>query len=362
VRSRGAVLVTGAAGFIGRHTVLGFHRAGYPVAAVDPRPAPGHLANAARWRNCDYADPGVLADVAAGRYATVVHQAGISDTRAPAEPELDEINVSGVLRLAEACRAGDARLIYASSHAVYGTLHDRAPIAEDADTDPTRCSGPLNPYAASKLDLDQQMRTRYHTGLSWVGLRYTNVFGPDETDKGPMASILSQLLRQAAATGHIRLFDDTLTAARDYIPVDIVIATIVQLAEQTVPAAVYNLGAGAAVPFAEVTQWCARLHHEATGGTSLCVELVPNPVPDAYQYFTCADMLAIDAVLPGRMSVSAALIEARANELFDTFRRRPGSTCDPTRTRDRPGGPSGALIAPTGIGRSLGRRGGTDRR
>lgn len=358
MRSRGAVLVTGAAGFIGRHTVLGFHRAGYPVTAVDLRPAPGHLTDAARWRSCDYADPGVLTDVAAGRFATVVHQAGISDTRVPAGHQLDAINVFGVLGLAEACRAGGARLIYASSHAVYGTLHDRVAIAEDADTDPVRCSGPLNPYAASKLSLDQQMRACHDADLTWVGLRYTNVFGPDETDKGPMASILSQLLRQAARTGRIRLFDDTLTAARDYLPVDIVIATIVQLAEQTVPAAVYNLGAGTAVPFAEVAQWCARLHHEATGGTSLCVELVPNPVPDAYQYFTCADMLAIDAVLPGRMPVSAALIEARANELFDTFRRRRlGSTCDPTRTRDRPGRPSGALIALAGIGRSLGRRG-----
>jgi len=318
-----SVLVTGAAGFIGRHTVTAFHHAGHPVTAVDLRPAPSHLAATAHWHRGDFADPALLTDIEAGRFTTVVHQAGNSSTRAPAGPELDETNTLGPLRLADACRTGRTRLIYASSHSVYGTLHHRTPIAEDADTDPSRCSGPLNPYAASKLTLDQQMRTRHHTGLDWIALRYTNVFGPDETDKGPMASILSQLLRQAASTGHIRVFDDSLTAARDYIHVESVTTTILRLAtvRLPVPAAVYNLGAGHAVSFADIAQWCARLHQEATG-QPLHVELVPNPVPGAYQYFTCADMTALDEALPDRPTESAACVQARAAELFTTFRNR----------------------------------------
>ncbi|MFI6112893.1 NAD-dependent epimerase/dehydratase family protein [Kitasatospora sp. NPDC051164] len=314
------VLVTGAAGFIGRHTVTALHRAGHQVTALDLRPAPTHLTDAAHWLRTDFADPDLLAEVAAGRYRAVVHQAGISDTRAPAGPELDETNTAGPLRLAAAARTGRARLIYASSHSVYGTLHRPDPIAEDADNDTTRCSGPLNPYAATKLALDQQMRTLHATGLQWTGLRYTNVFGPDETDKGPMASILTQLLRQAADTGKIRVFGDSLTAARDYIPVETVTATIAHLTEHPhLPSAVYNLGAGTAVSFAEIAQWCARLHHRATG-RPLLVELVPNPVAHAYQYFTCADMTALDKALPGRPTASAASVEARATELFGTFR------------------------------------------
>ncbi|MFI5749113.1 NAD-dependent epimerase/dehydratase family protein [Streptomyces sp. NPDC051644] len=318
--SGGDVLVTGAAGFIGRHTVTAFHRAGHQVTAVDLRPAPDHLARTARWQRGDFAAPALLSEITASRYTTVVHQAGISDTQAPAGPKLEETNSAGPLRLADACRTGGARLIYASSHSVYGTLHHRAPITEDADTDTRRCSGPLNPYAASKLALDQQMRARHATGLDWVGLRYTNVVGPDETDKGPMASILSQLLRQAARTGQIRVFDDSLTAARDYIPVETVTATIVQLADRPpVPAAVYNLGAGSAVSFADIAQWCARLHREATG-QPLLAELVPNTVTDAYQYFTCADMTALDKALPERPTVSTASLEARTAELFKTLR------------------------------------------
>ena len=316
----GEVLITGAAGFIGRHTTMSFYRAGYRITAVDLRRAPDHLVHRARWQRESFTAPGLLTQIAAGRYETVVHQAGISDTRASAGPELEETNTLGVLRLADACRTGGARLIYASSHSVYGNLHHRAPIAEDADVDPIRCSGPLNPYAGSKLALDQQMRARHSVGLDWVGLRYTNVFGPDETDKGQMASIMYQLLRSAACTGQLRLFDDSLTAARDYIPVETVTATILQLVEQRVPAAVYNLGAGHAVSFADVVQWCARLHREASGGRPLNVQLVPNAVTAAYQYFTCADMTALDDALPDRPTVSTVSVEARAAELFETFR------------------------------------------
>ncbi|WP_431045361.1 NAD-dependent epimerase/dehydratase family protein [Streptomyces sp. P1-3] len=316
----GEVLVTGAAGFIGRHTVAALHRAGHAVTAVDLRPAPGHLVRSARWRRGDFADPALLSEVAAGRYEAVLHQGGISDTRAVAGPELEETNTLGPLRLAEACRSGGTRLVYASSHSVYGMPRDRAPLAEEADEDRGRCSGPLNPYAWSKLALDRQMRERFGDGLDWVGLRYTNVFGADEDDKGPMASILSQLLRQAADRGRVRVFDDSLTAARDYIPAETVAATLVLLARRRVPAAVYNLGAGHAVSFAEVVQWCARLYREAGGGP-LEVRLVPNPVTAAYQYYTCADMTALDKALPDRPTVAPSDVEARVTELFKVFRR-----------------------------------------
>ncbi|MFF2409694.1 hypothetical protein [Streptomyces sp. NPDC058092] len=72
---------------------------------------------------------------------------------------------------------------------------------------------------------------------------------------------------------------------------------------------------------ADVMQWCARLHREATG-RPLLVELVPNPVTGIYQYFTCADVTALDKVLPERPTVSIASVEARAAELFKTFRSR----------------------------------------
>jgi ADP-L-glycero-D-manno-heptose 6-epimerase len=313
------VLVTGAAGFIGRHAVRAFREAGYQVTALDLRKRPNRLVGVTRWLCSDFAADDILAEIEADRYITVVHQGGISDTRIPAGRELNETNTFKVLRLADACRRSGTRLIYASSHAVYGTLYRHLPIAENADEDRSRCSGPLNPYATSKLELDRQMRLRYATGLEWVGLRYTNIVGPDEADKGPMASIMSQLLRQAAETGHLRIFDDSLTAARDYLPVDTVAATLVYLTSTSVRPGVYNLGSGHAVSFAQIAQWCARWHRE-TGDDPLKVELVPNPVASAYQYFTCADMTALATVFPGCPTFCLKDTEAWASGLFRLFR------------------------------------------
>jgi nucleoside-diphosphate-sugar epimerase len=320
VIGREAVLVTGGAGFVGRHTVDACRRAGFQVTAVDLRAAPAHLVDAAEWRRGDFADSKLLAEVAAGRYTAVLHQAGISDTRAKQDAALAETNTLGPLRLGQAAREAGARFLYASSHSVYGTLYRREPITEDADEDRDRCSGPLNPYARSKLELDRLMRARYGRGPDWAGLRYTNVFGADEQDKGAMASILSQLVRQAATAGRVRVFADTLTAARDYVPVETVADTLVLLVRRPVPAGVYNLGAGFAVSFAELLQWCAEFLRDA-GRPVLEVEMTANPVRAAYQYFTCADMRATDQVLAERPIVTLGEIRARALALFGVFRR-----------------------------------------
>lgn len=318
------VLVTGAAGFVGRHVVTACRRAGLEVTAVDLRPAPQRLARSARWLRGDFAGEALLAEVAGGRFAAVLHQAGISDTGVPEGVVLAETNTLGPLRIAQACQDGAARFVYASSHSVYGFLRRREPIAEDAEDDPARCSGPLNPYAHSKLALDVRMRKRYATGLDWVGLRYTNVFGADERDKGSMASILSQLLHQAATSGRVRVFGDSLTAARDYVPVEVVAETVAMLAVCEVPSGIYNLGAGYSVSFAELLQWCFRLCRQRGQGL-LAVELVPNPVATAYQYYTCADMSALDEVLPGRPQISSDAVELRAAELFALAGRSPGA-------------------------------------
>lgn len=313
------ILVTGAAGFIGRHTVHACTAAGYRVTGVDRRHPSTEFASSARWLRGDCTTDDLIAEIATGRYAAVVHQAGISDTRAPDTAELYEVNVHGPLRIARACLQSGTRLIYASSHSVYGRLHTGGPIAEAAVADRALCTGALNPYARSKLALDRAMQTQ-HGGspLRWIGLRYTNVIGPDETDKGPMASIATQLVRQAATSGRVRVFADTLLAARDYIPVDIVTRTVAQLIEADIPSGVYNLGSGHATVFAELLQWCALwLGNEQP----LHVEMLANPVAAAYQYFTCADMTALDHALPGRPAATVADIRDRLGSLFQDLRQ-----------------------------------------
>jgi nucleoside-diphosphate-sugar epimerase len=147
---RSQILVTGAAGFIGRHTARACMTAGYSVTGVDVRPAPPGFAPG-RWLRGDCVADHVVGEIADGRYVAVVHQAGVSDTRVPDTPDLRETNVHGPLRIAQTCHVSGTRLIYASSHSVYGHLRAREPIAEASATDTTRCSDPLNAYARSKF-------------------------------------------------------------------------------------------------------------------------------------------------------------------------------------------------------------------
>jgi ADP-L-glycero-D-manno-heptose 6-epimerase len=307
------VLVTGATGFIGRHVALACVAAGWQVTALDRRGPGPDVTGQTEFLRTDLADAQVIRAVRHGRFAAVLHLAGISSTLEQDWAALERTNVIGSMGLAAACAASGTRFIYASSHSVYGRITIREPVAEDAA--PPVCSAPLNLYGRSKLLLDRRMAAEFRTGLHWIGLRFTNVFGLGEQHKGDMASIISRLLRQAAGGQELRVFADTLEACRDYIPVGIVAGTCARLADQPVPAGVYNLGSGHPVSFARVLQWCSEF-----SGTAISVRLVPNPLSDRYQFWTCADMAKLDAVWPGRPAVTVAEIRLAAGELFRSFK------------------------------------------
>lgn len=314
----GAVLVTGATGFIGSHLVTACHSAGFRVTAIDRRAASVDL-GPVEVVQCDADDRVLLARVRAGEFDAVCHQAGISDTLADRWDLLEDTNIRAPLRLAQACAASGTRFVYASSSSVYGHVYGNVPIREDAVDDPLRCSGPLNAYARSKLLLDQQM-LRLPEKLSWMGLRYTNVFGTGEAHKGPMASILSQFVRRISAAEPIELFGDTLLAARDYLPVEVLVDTISQLLRSSTPSGVYNLGAGFAISFAVLLHWCAEL----AGDDHVVVRLVPNTIRDQYQYWTCADMSALRGAVPDVAEVTRDQVRRAVAELYHSFRRSHG--------------------------------------
>lgn len=306
------VLVTGAAGFVGRHIATACAMAGWRVSTLDIRPAPDEVLERTGFRRCDHADPEVLGAIRDGRYVAVFHQAGISSTLANDWSMLERTNVAAPLVLAAACADAGTRFLYASSHSVYGRISARVAVAEDADLE--LCSGPLNLYARSKYLLDRTMAAEFPDRLEWIGMRYTNVFGRGERHKGTMASVISQLLHQAAGCAELRLFAGTLEACRDYIPVDAVAETCVRLIEAPVPSGVYNLGSGHATSFRTLVQWCAEF-----AGIPVLLRLVPNPVKEQYQFWTCADMGKLHAALPDRPVTTAGDIRCAAESLFREF-------------------------------------------
>jgi ADP-L-glycero-D-manno-heptose 6-epimerase len=123
------------------------------------------------------------------------------------------------------------------------------------------------------------------------------------------------MLRSTAEDGRVELFSDTLEAARDYVPVAHVTDTILRLLRSRACRGLYNLGAGQAISFATLAQWCAEFHDNG----SVDVRLIPNPIPDRYQYWTCADMAALRVDLPDISWLDADDIRRAAAELYVSF-------------------------------------------
>lgn len=306
------VLVTGTAGFIGARLAKDLARNGWHVTGIDKQAE--QTAQALRG---DYRSPELLDRVRSRQFDAVVHQAAISNTLEMDRALLAAINTTGALELAEASLTGGAVFLYASSFSVYGRTRPNAKVREVDVEDGTICSGPLNPYAESKLALDHAMTGLTGRGLRWAGLRYTNVFAAGEPLEGRASSIISQILTKAARGEPIELFADTLHASRDYVPIVTVCdATRALLGSDFTPG-VYNLGAGHAVSFADLLGWCAEFDGDRPG----VVRLVDNPIRERYQYWTCADMSKLLAELPGLTGTDPGQVRAEARRVFDHARR-----------------------------------------
>ncbi|MGF6881753.1 ADP-L-glycero-D-manno-heptose 6-epimerase [Nocardia sp. GP40] len=302
------VLVTGASGFIGSHTAAALHAADRVVTGVDLLAPRSPVAW--EWLRCSADDRAVLARIRAGEFGAVVHNAAITDTLAADDSRLHRTNQTMPLRIARACEVSGTRLVYASSGSVYGVVPQGHYSVE------TDRPGPLNPYARSKLAMEHELARRAAVfGLNCVGLRYTNVFGPGEDTKGPMASILSQILTAAATGRPVRLFDDSLTAARDYLPVQVLTDTVIGLLGVPHVTGIYNLGSGIPVRFEMLLGWCTEW-----AAQPIAMESISNPVRDRYQYWTCADMQALRTALPGLEPVTMSLIRAYAHDLYERAR------------------------------------------
>ncbi|WP_405059140.1 NAD-dependent epimerase/dehydratase family protein [Kribbella sp. NBC_01505] len=308
---KGELLVTGAAGFVGCHLVRAAAFEGWQVTAVDLRPLPADAGPVTRELRSDFAAPQVLSLVRDGRFVAVLHQAAITNTLETDVDRLHSTNVTKAVQLARVCADAGTVFVYASSHSVYGRIHRHAAVPESAADDSLICTGPLNPYGWSKLQLDRLVPEIAPGRFNWAGLRYTNVFGAGEGSKGAMASIISQLVQGAAADGAVRLFADTLTASRDYVPVEHVVDCLLRILRDPIPVGVYNLGSGHAVSFAKLLEWCS----EFRAGKELTVRLSANPIPDRYQYWTCADMAALNKAL-GISHLGLDVVHAAAEALY----------------------------------------------
>ena len=297
-------VVTGAAGFIGSKLVEGLNRRGITeVIAVD------NLAHADKYRNlagCEIADYLDQAEFIAnlerfeGSVEALFHQGACSDTMETDGRYMMDNNYGYSRRLLQWCQDEEVPLIYASSASVYG--------AGPEFREERRCEKPLNVYGYSKFLFDQYVRNALEEKSSQIaGLRYFNVYGPNEAHKGRMASVALHAWQQLHAEGRVKLFVDSGgygdgEQRRDFIYVDDVVAVNLWLLERRDVSGVFNCGTGRAQSFNEL----AAATVNAVQGTRLSIkemtqkgliEYIPFPpaLVGKYQSFTEADLSRLRA-------------------------------------------------------------------
>lgn len=219
----------------------------------------------------------------------VIHIGARTDTTEFDVELFNELNLNYTKAIWNICSKNQIPLIYASSAATYGLGENGY---EDDETKIEKLK-PLNPYGDSKNDFDKWAITRPHTPPNWYGLKFFNVYGPNEYHKGRMASVIFHAFKQINESGKVKLFrshhpDYTDGGQlRDFVYVKDVVEVIWFLFTQKPKNGIYNLGSGKARPFLDL----ANATFSALGKTPL-IEFIDTPIDirDKYQYFTEANM------------------------------------------------------------------------
>jgi ADP-L-glycero-D-manno-heptose 6-epimerase len=294
VWSGSRILVTGGAGFIGSILVRELNQRGCSNVVIADFPPEGKKHhNLEGLRYTEFVEPGaLLAKISAGslgKFDFAFHLGACSSTTEMNEEYLRENNFEYSRKLAEwALRAG-VRFVYASSAATYG---DGSAGMDDKDVRQLERLQPLNPYGKSKHSMDlHAWRQGWLDRI--VGLKYFNVFGPNENHKGDMRSVVCKSYSQVLETGVIRLFKSYRPEygdgeqKRDFLYVKDAVSMTLHLAGNPAANGIFNIGSGKAHSWNELAQAVF-----AALGREPHVQYVemPESIRDKYQYFTQADI------------------------------------------------------------------------
>ncbi|MDA0742530.1 MAG: ADP-glyceromanno-heptose 6-epimerase [Proteobacteria bacterium] len=306
------IVVTGGAGFIGSNIVARLCESGaWDVVVCDRL----ETADLAKWKNiakhpiADLWAPEELFDQLerhADRIEAVIHMGAISSTTEPDADLILRTNFSLSRDIWDWCAVRNVRMIYASSAATYGD--GEAGFEDRDDLESLNALRPLNAYGYSKYLFDQyavRQADRDEAPPQWAGLKFFNVYGPNEGHKGGMKSVVAQIWPKVQAGETVSLFRSHNPnysdggQLRDFVFVDDVVNIILWLLEREDISGVFNAGSGQARSFADL----ARATFAAAGKyPSIAYIDMPEAIRDRYQYFTEASMDRIRALGYGGQS------------------------------------------------------------
>ena len=287
------IVVTGAAGFIGSYLTGFLNQLGYDqLVLVD-----------------DFSDERKSANLKNKKYIHKVHREQFFEWQANHQhlikyvfhlgartdtTEMDyavhkKLNLDYSKSIWEFCTEGNIPLVYASSAATYGN----GELGYTDSHDVVTRLQPLNPYGRSKNEFDIWALAQSTSPPFWAGLKFFNVFGPNEYHKGRMASVIFHAYKQVMAKGEVKLFRSHHPdykdgeQIRDFIYVKDVVSICVWLMQQQPASGLYNTGTGRARTFNDLVLAIFNTLHLPA---HIAYIDTPADIRDKYQYFTEADM------------------------------------------------------------------------
>ncbi|RXG84907.1 ADP-glyceromanno-heptose 6-epimerase [Bradyrhizobium vignae] len=321
------LLVTGGAGFIGSNVVAALNEAGRSdVVVCDLLGTEGKWRNLAKRQLVDIVPPAELEGWLKGRkLEAMIHLGAISATTAIDGDLVIETNFRLSMRLLDWCTMNAVPFIYASSAATYGD--GTAGFDDDASLPALKKLRPMNLYGWSKHLFDLAVAERVARGdrlpPQWAGLKFFNVFGPNEYHKGSMMSVLARRFDDVRAGRVVQLFKSHREGIadgdqrRDFIYVDDVVRVVLWLLATPSVSGLFNVGTGKARSFKDL-----MLAAYAALGTRSNIEYIdmPEQIRDSYQYFTQSE---VDRLLRAGYNGGFTMLEDAVKAYVGDYLDRP---------------------------------------
>jgi ADP-L-glycero-D-manno-heptose 6-epimerase len=293
------IVVTGAAGFIGSYVVGKLNREGFKdIVLVDKYDDPLKLSNYRLKTYTEMVDRDQFFDWLAihEKFVQIIIHLGARTDTIGQEPEIyQQLNLEYSQKIWNACIQYGLPLVYASSASTYGD----GQLGFDDDHVLIPELQPLNLYAQSKHDFDCWVLQQKKQPFFWSGLKFFNVFGPNEYHKDRMASVIFQAYNTISETGRMDLFRSHHPEfkdgeqARDFIYVEDVAKVILFFMKHRKNSGIYNVGTGEARTYLSLTKavFKSMKVDEKIGFVD-----TPEDLRGKYQYYTCANIQKLKGI------------------------------------------------------------------